>query len=173
MKMLKGFVFVLAGLFLLITLVSLLMPSTVMTANTVMVQSSRTTLATAVMQLNQWKHWHPVFKAPNTGMQITNNGTGASWTMNGKENRLTVTGSDSTQLRFTLQRKGENDIDNFISMVPIRDSMGLQVEWRTVSTLKWYPWEKFAGIFYDQMAGPGYQEALENLKSYAESQPDN
>ena len=41
MKMIKGFLFVLIGFVVLITLVSLLMPSNVMTANTIMINASR------------------------------------------------------------------------------------------------------------------------------------
>jgi len=44
----------------------------------------------------------------------------------------------------------------------------LQVEWRAITHLKWYPWEKFAGIFVSEMTGPGYQQALDALQKYIE-----
>jgi hypothetical protein len=34
--------------------------------------------------------------------------------------------------------------------------------------MKWYPWEKFSGIFVDKMTGPGYQAALNELKDFVE-----
>jgi hypothetical protein len=54
-------------------------------------------------------------------------------------------------------------------MNPVTDSSAMQVEWRVLTKLKWYPWEKFYGIFIDKLTGPGYEVALNNLKELAEN----
>ena len=44
----------------------------------------------------------------------------------------------------------------------------MQVEWNAVTRLKWYPWEKFYGIFIEKSSGQGYEDALNSLKTYVE-----
>jgi len=34
--------------------------------------------------------------------------------------------------------------------------------------LKWYPWERFYGIFMDHIIGPAFDKGLEELKTYTE-----
>ena len=65
-------------------------------------------------------------------------------------------------------RKGENDVENIISVTAVNAGSEIQVEWRVLTKLKWYPWEKFYGIFIDKITGPGYELALNNLKDLAE-----
>ena len=67
-----------------------------------------------------------------------------------------------------LQREGENEVINMISILPLPDSNQVQVEWRSLTKLKWSPWEKFYGIFVEKLTGPGYEAALNSLKSYTE-----
>ena len=175
MKMIKGFLFVVTGLFILITLVSLLMPSRIMTAKTVMINSDDSSIMAAIEDLQQWKNWHPVFMDEQAGVKIPGPSAGANayavWETNGKENKLQITNSTPGQVTLSLQRPGENEVINLFSLATIKDSPGIQVEWRTTTTLKWYPWEKFSGIFYDKMTGPGYEAALQSLKKYAEGRP--
>jgi hypothetical protein len=45
------------------------------------------------------------------------------------------------------------------------------VEWRSLTRLHWYPWEKFYAIFMDKITGPGYEAALNGLKEIVEKNP--
>ena len=54
-------------------------------------------------------------------------------------------------------------------MFPVQEQGNMQVQWQAVVHLKWYPWEKFSGIFIEKMAGQGYEDALQSLKSYVEN----
>jgi hypothetical protein len=172
MKMIKGFLFVLIGFAVLITLVSLLMPSNVMTANTIMINAPKEKIAGLLSDLNEWKSWHPLFNDTTSRIELSSPASGvnasAKWNTNGKENTLIITESTPSGVRFSLKRTGENEIMNMLSLNGIKDSSGIQVEWVATSKLKWYPWEKFAGIFFDKVTGPGYKASLEALKEYAE-----
>ena len=172
MKMIKGFLFVLIGFAVLITLVSLLMPSRVMTANTVMINAPKEKIVVLLSDLNEWKSWHPLFQDKSTSIELSSPAAGvnarAKWSTNGKENTLVITESSPSRVSFSLKRTGENEIMNILNLNPIKDSSGIQVEWIATSTLKWYPWEKFAGIFFDKVTGPGYRASLDALKHYAE-----
>jgi hypothetical protein len=172
MRLLKGFIITVAGLFVVITLLSLLMPSTVMTARSVTVQAPQQKIYEQVADLNNWKNWHPVFKGGPAGMVISTPAAGkgayAEWETNNKKNRLEITGVSANAVWLTLKRPGKNDVVNQISFTPFEADNSIQVEWMALTKLKWYPWEKFSGILIDKITGPGYDTALKELKAYTE-----
>lgn len=172
MHRIKGILFVLTGLFVVITLFSLLIPSRVMTARSVVIHADPVLVYNEIADLKNWKHWHPVFVQDSNKISFTQNSSGkdaaASWASNNKENKLVITGSTNKSIELLLQRPGENDVKNIISINPVNDSTAIQVEWRALVTLKWYPWEKFYGIFVEKVSGPGYEMALNKLKELVE-----
>ncbi len=172
MKLIKGFILAISGLFIVITLLSLLMPSKVMTVKTVVIHSKPAIVFDELADLGKWKHWHPLFIQDSSTIHISIPSSGvnayAEWSSTGKKNKLQITEVLTNQLKTSLSRKGENVVNNIISVTSLKDSNNVQVEWRVITKLKWYPWEKFSGIFVEKMTGPGYETALNNLKELIE-----
>ena len=169
--MIKGFLFVLFGLFLIVTLLSLFIPSKVMTVKAVVIYAPENKIVAQVADLKNWKNWHPVFKNDTDAIYSNpSSGVNASvqWITANKINKLLITEASPKIIKALLIRPGEKNVENTISIVSIQDASGLQVEWRVLTRLKWYPWEKFGGIFIDKITGPGYETALNNLKDYIE-----
>ncbi len=173
MKLAKGFLIAIAGLFAMITLVSLIMPSTVITSKSIVTNAAQSKIEAALFDLKQWKNWHPVFIRDSSKLLLSYPAFGenasAVWNVAGKETQLVITNVKPGAIWLTLSQPGENPVTNTISILPMQGSNELQVEWSAVTRLKWYPWEKFSGIFVSQLTGPGYEKALNNLKSYLES----
>ncbi|MEP6712704.1 MAG: SRPBCC family protein [Ferruginibacter sp.] len=171
MRMIKGFVIVMFGLFLMVTLLSLFIPSKVMTVKAVVIYAPAEKITAQIADLKNWKNWHPVFKNDPAAV-FSNPSVGVNayveWVTANKKNKLLITESTPLSVKAMLIRPGEKDAENTITIVPVKDATGLQVEWRVLTKLKWYPWEKFAGIFIDKITGPGYETALNNLKDYLE-----
>jgi hypothetical protein len=46
------------------------------------------------------------------------------------------------------------------------------VQWYFDFRLKWYPWEKFGSIVFDQQLGPSMESSLENLRINFEKPSD-
>ena len=172
MRLVKGFLIVILGFFILITLISLLIPSTVITVKSVSVHASKEKITAAIKDLNEWKKWHPLFMQ-NNAIQITSPSAGknakAAWEQNGKINDITITNVFPEGIQFDVTREGENSIATSLAALPVQEPNTLQVEWKAVTKLKWYPWEKFGGIFISEMTGPGYEQALASLKNYVEN----
>lgn len=171
MKQLKGFLFVIIGLFAMITLLSLLMPSKVMTVRSVVVHAADSIIISQITDLQNWEHWHPLFmngNKPTMSHPSAGINAFATWNSNEKQNRLLITETGANHVKLVLARAGENDVTNIISTNPVSDSSAVQLEWRVLTKLKWYPWEKFYGIFIDKLSGPGYEQALNNLKNFVE-----
>ena len=171
--MIKGVVFVLAGLFLLVTLISLLMPSKVVVARGVSMHGDSVKIFNQIADLKNWKNWQPVFKEDSADVRysaVTDQvNSYAEWSTGGKVNKLVITEKKYPYITVALQRAGENDVQNMFSLMPVQEQGNMQVQWQSVTKLKWYPWEKFGGIFIEKMSGPGYEAALNALKEYVES----
>lgn len=166
MRLIKGFILAIAGLFIMITLVSLLIPSRVMVTRGVEVNATASKVFAEINNLRNWQHWHPVFK--NDSSKVIFSNSSCEWETNGRKNKFLITADSGQQVTINLERVGENAVTNFISVLPLQDSNRVQVEWRAVTKLKWYPWEKFYGIFIERFSGPGYEDALKGLKDYVE-----
>jgi len=166
-RLLKGFAIALLGLFLFITILSLFIPSRIQISRGVLIHARAPVVFAQVNSLAEWKNWHPVFKNDPSGIRFT--GDTALWVSKGKLNRFFITGRAGNSITASLDREGENPVLNTINLLPLADSNQVQAEWNMLIKLKWYPWEKFYGIFIEKMSGQGYEEALNSLKGYCEA----
>ena len=174
MRLIKAFLVGAIGLFVIITLFSLLIPSRVRVSRAVIINNtSQSEAFREIAAMNNWKNWHPIFKldsarlvslAPVSGINDSN----YSILQRGKEITIQMLSADSNSVKFLLRANGENDIDNDIVLSSLPSQNSVQVEWRAITKLHWYPWQKFYGIFVDQLTGPGYEAALNGLKGYLE-----
>lgn len=152
----------------LITLISLLMPSTVMVARTALIDAPPAKVFAAINNMESWPDWFSPMKNKKN-ILIEPSAHAIHW---GPETDLnSVKRIDSSRFlsHFILEKKNQNTIDLFFSTDSIEAVQSLQLEMRTVRELKWYPWEKFSGMFEDKVSGPALEETLKSLKSFVES----
>lgn len=176
MRFIKAFLFGITGLFIVITLLSLLITSNVRVSRaTVINNTSIDKPYQQIVDLKNWKNWHPIFK---TGVAVINFGNitvgknaSCDIVYNNKTTHLLITGTDSSSIKFILQSPGENDIENAVNFTPLTSPKEIKVEWRALTKLHWYPWEKIYAIFIDKISGPGYDAALNGLKDFIEKNP--
>lgn len=171
MKVVKGVLFVLTGLFVLVTLFSLLMPSRIITVRSVHINARQELVMQAVSNLQEWKQWHPLLETKEVIFSNASNGkvgSKASWVEGHKTVSINLKQVLEDGIAFTVEHKGDNAVENNITISPVAGADSIEVVWRAVTKLKWYPWEKFSGIFINEITGPGYQAALNSLKQYAE-----
>ncbi len=172
MRLIKGFILALTGLFIMITLVSLLIPSQVMVARGVVINGSAKKVFAEISDLHNWPHWQPVFKNDSLKLNFSplDNGPNryCEWETRGKKNKIIIMVHGDHEITATLSRQGENDVENTITILPLADTNTVQVEWKALTKLKWYPWEKFYGIFIEKLTGQGYEDALNGLKTYVQ-----
>lgn len=171
MQKIKSFLIVILSFFVLLTLVSLLMPSRVITAHTVMINAPQEKISYYLMDLKNWKAWNPLLE--NAELNISEPSTAPNayimWKAGGKQNQIRLMRKDFSSLMFSQTRDGDNPVTNELKIQSFKDANELQVEWIGIHQLKWYPWEKFAGIFLDKITGPAYDTALNRLKVLAEN----
>ncbi len=176
MRFIKAFLFGITGLFIVITLLSLLIPSHVKVSRIVVINNTAINkINKQIVDLKEWKNWHPVFKPGaaviNFGTITEGNNAGCDIIFNNKTTHLIINSADSFSVKFTLQSQGENSIENNIFLTPLPTQQAVQVEWQAINKLHWYPWDKFYAIFIDKISGPGYEAALNGLKNFIEKNP--
>lgn len=173
LKLVKGFFIVLAGLFIFITILSLFIPSKLMVTRAVVINARADKVFNEISNLQNWKNWQPVFTNDSTSIKFDTDVTGISnsceWISKGRNNRMFITDKKNNSIAVTLSRERENDVLNTIRILPLADSSQVQAEWNVLIKLKWYPWEKFYGIFIEKITGEGYEAALNSLKTYTEN----
>ncbi len=174
MRLIKVFIVGLIGLFIVMTMFSLIIPSHVKVSRMVVIKGrSKSSILSQIIDLRNWKNWQPMFKSDSVKINFTDTSSLQKSTCeikyNDKTTILSITGIDTAGVRFVLKSEGENTIENqmVVTALPLQNSS--QVEWRAVTHLKWYPWEKFYGIFIDKLTGQGYENSLNGLKEYEES----
>ena len=173
MRLFKGFFIVLAGLFIFITILSLFIPSKLMVSRAVVINAGTDKVFSEVSNLQNWKHWQPVFMNNSAQINFKTDANGISnyceWESKGKKNIIEITSKNNNSIAAILKRPEEYDVQNTISILPLADSNQVQAEWNVLIKLKWYPWEKFYGIFIEKITGQGYEDALNSLKNYVEN----
>jgi hypothetical protein len=126
-----------------------------------------------ISDLKNWKHWQPVFRNDSAIIKFDTDVNGVSntceWYSKGEKNKIIITEKKGNKIMVSLIREGENEVFNTISVLPLADSNQVQAEWNVLIKLKWYPWEKFYGIFIEKITGQGYEDALNSLKAYVEN----
>lgn len=172
MRFIKAFFIGIITLFIIITLLSLLLPSKVKVSRAVVINSTTGKAYTQLADLKNWKNWEPIFASDSALLIFSNpQDTGLPYCdiiYKERQVRITMTAIDSTAIQFLLRSKGEDDISNEIDITPVGDNNGIQVEWKALNHLHWYPWDKFYGIFIDRLTGNGYEDALHKLKDFLE-----
>lgn len=173
MRLFKGFFIVLAGLFIFITILSLFIPSKLMITRAVVINAGAGKVFSEVNNLQNWKHWQPVFMNDSSQINFKTDANSISnyceWDSKGKKNSIEITKKNVNSIAAVLKRPGENDVQNMINILPLADSSQVQAEWNVLIKLKWYPWEKFYGVFIEKLSGQGYEDALNSLKNYVEN----
>ena len=157
---LLSFIFI----FLLITLISLFIPRSIRISKATNIGADDKIVYTYFDELPDWKLWHPALK-------------------NDPENEFAVLKDSSIKVQGTtirvVERKNEQIITEMVTdngrpiisvLKVIRHQEGdsSTLQWFMDFKLRWYPWEKFKSLFFENIYGFQMEQGLENLKSLSQ-----
>lgn len=172
MRLIKAFLAGITGLFIFVTLLSLLIPAHPKVSRTIMINTdSKEKVMAQVKSLSNWKNWQPLFASDSSkvvlGKLDGDEGVSCTVTYGEKVTHLKIIKADSSSVTFTLNAEGESEVVNQIFFSSLQQQ--IRVDWVATTNLHWYPWEKFYAIFIDKLTGPGYEASLNGLKQFVES----
>jgi hypothetical protein len=150
-------------LFLVVSMIGLMFPSTVSVSRAVEVGAPRDTIYQYLNDIKYWKLWMAgadtntiTFESAKTA------GPGAVARIGTGEVTMTRTAPDSIYMVWKSE-KGHVQASGFTIMSHLKDS-GFTVQWYFQQKLNWYPWERFASLANDKILGPIMEESLNKLQ---------
>jgi len=153
-------------LFLLVTVISLFVPSNVRISRATDINATKQTVMSFLADPLKWKEWYPggdsldilyiggkprglIIDSVFHGIEVTN------------VNDSVVTATDvGLGVRQTMEMGWKvlsGGIENNVT-----------VQWYMDFELRWYPWEKFKSLFFENIYGAHLEQGLANLKAVSE-----
>jgi hypothetical protein len=157
MNILKPIRLIIVGIILLFLVslgVSLLIPSEIKISRAIDIQAEKDSINKLLANKENWSLWNPLFAGDNT--------------QNYNKIKVTpITLSDSVLL-FRFDQNGRKPVYNSWHLYK-GGANTVTVQWYIDITLKWYPWEKFKSLFFENTFGMAMEQGLKNLKNRVES----
>ena len=164
MRALKLFLISAVVIFCILTAISLLLPSHVRVSRAINIAATPQQIMPQIADLSKWGPWNKLLDDSS----VTTTSVAASKIQTNRfDISLLVAENDSVSTSWT-QPNGKVFTGNF-SLITSGDVT--IVQWYFDFNLRWYPWEKFASIIYDDRMGPGMENSLTHLKGLVETSP--
>jgi hypothetical protein len=170
MRLLKLFFISITVLFLVITGISLLIPFNVRISRATNVLATPAAVWQQVDDMHTWKDWNPFFSDVSPG-KITYTDTA-----NGKPRAMQVNGSsvrwqavNQDEHIAIMEKPGSRPILNGWKCISHAGADSTTVQWYLDFNLRWYPWEKFASLLFEQSYGLKLEQGLGNIKKRVEA----
>ena len=164
MKLFIASVVVLLGIVLFLFA---LFPADMSVGRVVLINAPRDSVIRAVSDLGTWKNWNELARESAGG----NAGDAKSRETDPirlKEGNLSIHLLRQTKDSVITQWQDASG-RSFLCKFTITESGGQSiVQWNLEFHLHWYPWEKFASMFYDKQLGPLMEKSLVNLRKSLE-----
>ena len=169
MRLIKLFILSFIVLFLIITGISLLIPFHVRISRATNMMATPTEVWQQVDDMHTWKNWNPFFLGVSADKIMYAD------SVNGKPASMKVSGTSiqwkgvQPDERIAEMQSGHRSILNGWKCISHVQSDSTTVQWYMDFHLRWYPWEKFASLLFEQSYGPKMEQGLGNLKKIVEA----
>ncbi|XVJ64785.1 MAG: hypothetical protein HEQ40_00925 [Lacibacter sp.] len=176
MRLVKMFLFVITGLAIMLTMIGLVIPSSVKISRGIIVDADSVKVYQQLSDVKEWGQWMPWVTADEGALvqtsPVTNApGTFFKWNGLNKNNSGTITllslSPNLITTKYELKEMNDSEGGFRIRTLPNNLSQ-CEVQWFMEYKLKWYPWERFYGIFLDHIIGSSFDKGLQELKNYLE-----
>jgi hypothetical protein len=165
MKLLKLIIASILFIAIVVTIISLFIPSDVRVSKTIQINASEQAVVTQISNPGNWRNWYPgadssKFYYENGVIKglLLNEAKGQSIVLTGKKD-------DEVTAAYVLPNK---KIPTGWEWIPATDSNSVTVQWYIDFHLRWYPWEKFTSFMFEKVYNPQLKQGLENLKQLLE-----
>ena len=169
MKILRLLVLSFVFLFLMVTAISLLMPSHVRISRATDIQASAGEVWRYVDDLHSWKEWNPFFSGLAPGdIEYSDTSSAEPPAIKIKETLIQLKEIKKDERIFVMLTKGKDPVINGWKFISHSGNDSATLQWYIDLDLRWYPWEKFAGLLFEKSYGAQIEQGLSNLKKIVE-----
>ncbi|HUB59155.1 MAG TPA: SRPBCC family protein [Puia sp.] len=170
MRLIKFAFLGLVVLFVVLTALSLLLPSTIRIGRVINVPlSRRQEVYAAVSDFGNWKKWNDfVYQSSLTNIRCSSPSGGAGAFLRSDQLRVEEKEADTAGVLLNWDMvNGKQFVGGFQFLLVNPDS--LTVQWWFQFHFRWYPWEKLGIFVYDRKLGPVMEESLGALQRFVEN----
>lgn len=164
MKLIKLAFLSLVTFFVLVTVISLFIPSDLRVSKAVNIAAPKERVYQQVGSLSQWPAWFPVLSV--SGVESPRIIGNDSIFVGGTGIRIDHRSADS--ILFSMRSESGREVKGGFQVIHIAQQDSVTVQWFMNFKLSWYPWEKFSSLFYESLYGTQMEKGLARLKELEE-----
>ena len=147
-------------LFLLVTAISLFIPSEIRISRATNIASDDTVVNANINNLTNWRNWHPALKdIPGNDIQVIGDSA-----IKVKGTTIAVTSRKEKELITEMATSVGRPVISGFKTIGHQQGDSTTLQWYMDFKLRWYPWEKFRSLFYEGIYGVQMEQGLSNLK---------
>lgn len=163
MRFVKLFIISIVVISVVLIALSLMLPSHVRISRAIDINAPVESIRPNLTNLENWPKWNALL-ADSSLTTVSVNSDHI------KTNRFDIYASASVRRDSVSTRWAQPDGREFTGNFSMLggDSTTV-VQWYFDFYLRWYPWEKFGSIIYDERMGPGMEKSLAQLKTLVET----
>lgn len=123
----------------------------------------------ALLNIEEWKNWNAILR--DSGVQyVIEDPHRVKWiSAKGVPNSIQLKQVAQDSIEVTIQSKGKPVFTSGFSVIShAEDSLLIKVEWWVREDIRWYPWEKFYGLFSESFREAYMDDNLQFLKYHLE-----
>ena len=150
---------------LLITGISLFIPSHILISKAIDINASKDSVMQQIANAANWKQWYPGADTSAFYMEAEKI---KGIVTNDKQILMISEATDSTVVTINVgpnSRRGGSGWNIFSGNTPNT----ITVQWYMDFKLRWYPWEKFSSLLLEKRYGPIMENGLQKLKDLMEN----
>lgn len=167
MKIVKLVLISIVFFFLLITIISLFLPSQIRLSKTIEIKCSKEKVLAQLSEPANWRSWYPGMDSAKLFYLL---GVPMGLITNEKEQRaivITEKKNDEVAIEYTVS--GKRKILGGWKITEPANKNSVIVQWYTTFHVGWLPWKKFAGMVFERSFSDQMRMGLVKLKEISEA----
>jgi len=166
----RYFKFAIAGLlvlYILLTAIGLLMPSSVTVGRSVEIKAQVDSVRLYTNNIANWRYW---INGADTAFykQLTSSTTEKDSKIKLGTYTITVINNDPKYIITSWQGESTREQLNRLELYYNASSNSTIVNWSFTQQLNWYPWERLSAMLHDKVFGPSMEVSLAKLEQVCE-----
>lgn len=167
MRLIKLSIISIVILFSLVTAMSLFIPSKIRISKAVDIISSKENVMLQIANPIFWKYWFP---GADSLELLYIEGEAKGIVVDSYAHRsIFIREKNDSSVIAVYQGVGGKEILNGWRIITGNSMDFVTVQWWMDFKLRWYPWEKFSSLFFENIYGVQMEKGLDNLKRLVET----
>lgn len=171
MRFIKLFFISIIVLFFVFMAISLAIPSHIRISRAINIGATKQKVFNDVNDLKAWDSWnHFTSQSSLTNKIFSNPSSGYGALMKADQLTIIITDSKPDSVKANWDQLNAKRFDGGFNFYQLRPD-SLTVQFYFDFHFKWYPWEKFTSLLFENQLGSVMEESLTDLKHFAENNP--